>query len=46
MRGMWVERTFSRFGNYRRLAVRYDDYIIMFVAFPEIACIMIVVKRL
>jgi transposase len=41
-----VERTFSRFGNFRRLVVRYEHQIGMYVAFIQIACVMIVIKRL
>jgi transposase len=40
-----VERTISWFGNFRRLVVRYEHQIGMFVAFIQIACVMIVIKR-
>jgi transposase len=41
-----VERTFSRFGNFRRLVVTYEHQLCMYQAFLQVACIMIVVKRL
>jgi len=41
-----VERTFSWFGNFRRIVVRYEHQVCMYEAFIQIACIMIVIKRL
>jgi len=41
-----VERTFSWFGNYRRLVVRYEHQLCMYQAFLQLACIMIALKRL
>jgi transposase len=40
-----VERTFSWIGNYRRLVVRYENHINMFVAFIQMACIMVTLKK-
>ncbi len=41
-----VERTFSWFGNFRRIVVRYEHQVCMYEAFLQIACVMIVLKRL
>jgi len=41
-----VERTFSWFGNFRRLVIRYEHQDFMYDAFIQVACIIIVVKRL
>jgi transposase len=41
-----VERTFSRFGNFRRLVVRYEHQVGMYVAFIQFSCVMMVKKRL
>jgi len=41
-----VERTFSWFGNFRRIVVRYEHQVCMYEAFLQIACVMIVIKRL
>ncbi len=35
-----VERTFAWVTNYRRIVVRYDNHIKMFVAFFQLACVM------
>jgi transposase len=40
-----VERTFSWIGNYRRLVVRYEYHINMFVAFFQMACIMVTLRK-
>jgi len=40
-----VERTFSWFGKFRRLVVGYEHEICMYDAFIQIACIMIILKR-
>jgi transposase len=40
-----VERTFSRFGNFRRLVVRYEHYFNMFLAFIQMALIMITLRK-
>ena len=36
-----VERTFSWIGNFRRIVVRYENHINMFVAFFQLACVMV-----
>ncbi len=41
-----VERTFSWFGNYRRLVVRWERSLTMFLAFFHLACLLITLKRL
>ena len=40
-----VERTFSWITNYRRIVVRYEHHINMFVAFFELACVMVTLKK-
>ena len=40
-----VERTFSWITDYRRIVVRYENHIGMFVAFFQLACIMITLKK-
>ena len=41
-----VERTFSWFGNSRRLVVRWERDIVVYRAFFHIACLIVVLKRL
>ncbi len=41
-----VERTFSWFGNYRRLVVRWEHSLLMFLAFFHLACLLITLRRL
>lgn len=41
-----VERTFSWFGNYRRLVVRWDRDIVVYSAFFHVACLMITLRQL
>jgi transposase len=41
-----VERTFSWFGNYRRLVVRWDRDITLYSGFFHLACLMITLGRL
>ena len=40
-----VERTFAWVGNYRRLVVRYENHISMFLAFLELGIAMLVLKK-
>ena len=40
-----VERTFSWFGNFRRLVVRYEHYFNMFLGFIQMALIMITLRK-
>jgi transposase len=40
-----VERTFSCLGTFRRLVVRYENHFNMFLAFIEMACIMITMRK-
>jgi transposase len=40
-----VERTFSWLGTFRRLVVRYENHFNMFLAFIEMACIMITMRK-
>ena len=40
-----VERTFAWLGNYRRLVVRYENHISMFLAFLELGIAMLVLKK-
>jgi len=39
-----VERTFSWFGNFRRLVVRYEHDILMYQAFFHVTCIFITLR--
>jgi hypothetical protein len=39
------ERTFSWFGNYRRLVVRWDRSITIYRAFFHVACMMITLRQ-
>jgi transposase len=41
-----VERTFSWFGNSRRLVVRWERDIVVYRAFFHIACLIVALKRL
>jgi transposase len=41
-----IERTFSWFGNYRRLVVRWERSLTMYLAFFHIACLLITLNRL
>ena len=41
-----VERTFSWWGNFRRLVVRWDYHIEMYQAFVNVACLLIVLRQL
>ena len=40
-----IERTFAWLGNYRRLTVRWDRSLTIYNAFFQIACFMIVIRR-
>ena len=40
-----VERTFAWLGNYRRLVVRWENHISMFLAFLELGIAMLVLKK-
>lgn len=41
-----VERTFSWFGNSRRLVVRWDNDITIYNAFFHVACLIMALRRL
>jgi len=41
-----VERTFSWWGNFRRLVVRWEYHIEMYQAFVNVACLWIVLGQL
>jgi len=41
-----MERTFAWLGNCRRLVVRYEREVTLYSAFLNLACLMIVLKRL
>ena len=41
-----VERTFSWLGNFRRLLVRWEHHLTMYLAFFHLACLLITVRRL
>jgi hypothetical protein len=41
-----VERTIGWLGNFRRLAARYDRSLRIYCAFFNIACLMIVLRRI
>ena len=41
-----VERTFSWWGNFRRLVVRWEYHIQMYQAFVNVACLLIVLRQL
>jgi transposase len=40
-----IERTFSWITGYRRIVVRYEHDINMFVAFFQLACVMVTLKK-
>ena len=40
-----VERTNAWRGNFRRLVVRYDHSLTIYIAFFKIACFMVVLRR-
>jgi transposase len=40
-----VERTFAWIMSYRRIVVRYDNHIGMFIAFFQLACVMITLRK-
>lgn len=40
-----VERTFAWITSYRRIVVRYENHISMFVAFVQLACVMITLRK-
>ena len=45
-RHRWIiERTIAWLGNFRRLVVRYDRSLKIYEAFFQIACLMIVLRR-
>lgn len=41
-----VERTFAWFGNFRRLLVRWERHLKMYLAFFHLACLLITLNRL
>ncbi len=41
-----VERTFAWFGNFRRLVVRWERHLKMYLAFFHLACLLITLSRL
>lgn len=41
-----VERTFAWFGNFRRLLVRWERHLTMYLAFFHLACLLITLNRL
>jgi transposase len=41
-----VERTLAWFGNYRRLLVRWERHLKMYLAFFHLACLLITLNRL
>jgi transposase len=41
-----VERTFAWLGNYRRLVVRWERHLKMYLAFFHLACLLITLSRL
>jgi transposase len=40
-----IERTFSRITAFRRIVVRYENHIGMFIAFFQLACLMITLRK-
>jgi transposase len=40
-----VERTFAWFGNFRRLVVRWERYLEVYLAFFHLACLLITLNR-
>ena len=41
-----VERTFAWLGNFRRLLVRWERHLTMYLAFFHVACLLITLRRL
>jgi transposase len=41
-----VERTFAWFGNFRRLVVRWERHLTMYLAFFHLACLLITLRQL
>ena len=41
-----VERTFAWLGNFRRLVVRWERHLTMYLAFFHLACVLITLNRL
>jgi transposase len=41
-----VERTFSWWGNFRRLLIRWEYHMEMYQAFVNVACLLIVLRQL
>ena len=41
-----IERTFAWLGNFRRLVVRYERYLIVYQAFFHLACCLILLRWL
>ena len=41
-----IERTFAWFGNFRRLLVRWERHLKMYLAFFHLACLLITLNRL
>jgi len=41
-----VERTFAWLGNFRRLVVRWERHLTMYLAFFHLACLLITLRRL
>ena len=41
-----VERTFAWLGNFRRLVVRWERHLMMYLAFFHLACLLITLRRL
>ena len=41
-----IERTISWFGDFRRLVVRYEREIVMYMGFIHVACLIITVRKL
>jgi transposase len=41
-----VERTFAWLGNFRRLVVRWERHLTMYLAFFHLACLLITLNRL
>jgi transposase len=41
-----VERTFAWLGNFRRLLVRWEHHLTMYLAFFHLACLLITLRRL
>jgi len=41
-----VERKFAWLGHFRRLAVRYDRALLVYIAFLHVACLIITLRHL